>query len=784
MTEDTLPTPATLDEETLAPPPSRVGNSAGIRSRIAEMRRADRTRAKRRTVMQLIYDGEPPYSRAKLQNKGQGDRTNVNWREAEGMVDQAKTPYYSVVFRQSRFCNIRTCYGDNVQLQDRWSDTISEQFHWLLSQWKSHSYNVQLRDWQMVFFGIGIPMFTDTESPFWEARKIGDVLVPDETVADVEQLGEAVAFRKIDPVKLFRMVDKEKSAKKEGWFPDRAKRAIVKVAPQSLTKSWGEQWSEHYAASLRRGDVIWNAKDSRIPVADYFVKEFSGKVTHCIVLDDGSAGNTNDDGDEGLLFRKEERFECFSQILQPFFFDVGTGEWHSIKGLGPKISDFCGASNRFLCTMIDGARVGSALLLQAKDTSAMQETQLIEISGANVIQPGFEVQQNRIDQSLQGPLAVARELQNKLQNNTGQYLQRVSNDNAEPTLGQAQLNEQNQAQLSESSLDRHMCSMDWLYYEQVRRALKLGMRVYGARKNRDLLPGESYPSMSEAERLSFWFIQRCVQDGVPEEALDFDYIESVRATRGVGGGSPAAVDIATQQLMTMLPMFNEKGRTIVLSLRTASLVGQGLAKEIVPPFDTTNVPSNEAAFATLENNALRQPAGEALVAFDQDHLIHFDAHFQDMADHVQMLRTGQAQPMEVLVHLHNFGPHTRQHLNEMAGDPTRKTQLAQREAAWLAMSKIADQLQQQMEEAMQSQQAQQPQVDPALVAAMAKVHGDLQIKSAKAQGDLQLKAQKQQQMMRLKDLQQAHDMRLKTIQAVQQPALSSGTNNEPALAVA
>ena len=89
---------------------------------------------------------------------------------------------------------------------------------------------------------------------------------------------------------------------------------------------------------------MWNGKKMRIPLADYLVKEFDGKITHVIMLDDGrisDARNLEDQDNDGMLFKKVGRYDDFTQVICPFFFDIGTGEWHSIKGLGPKIFDFC-----------------------------------------------------------------------------------------------------------------------------------------------------------------------------------------------------------------------------------------------------------------------------------------------------------------------------------------------------------------------------------------------------------------------------------------------------------
>lgn len=762
----------TLDAKSFKPPESRVGKPSAIRSRVTEMRIKDRTRSFRRTNIQREIDGKRPFNQAKLESLGQGNRTNFNLREGEGMADAAKTPYYSLVTRNPRYCHIQCDYGDQMQRRAEWSDSMSASFHTMLEDWEEHDFNLQLRDWQMCVFGVGIPMFTDEESPFWESRKIGEVLVPYRTLANVKKVPECAVTRRINPVDLYKLVEKESSAKAMGWFPDRVKTAIVKIAPQSLHSSpgFGDMWGEEYQASLRRGDVTWNALTSEIPIYDYFVKEFDGRITHCILLDDGSpASPTNDEDDGGLLFKKVGRYESFSQILQPFFFDVGTGEWHSIKGLGPKILDFCQVSNRTFCGIVDGARTGSALLLQATDANAMEQTQLIEIAGANVVQPGFSVQQNRIAESLEGPMGMRRELLNTCNANIGQYRINRPGDLQAPTLGQEQLNYQKESSLNESAVDRFCKTYDRLYKEQVRRALTLGMRIWKKRNPNSTTPPEDYVEGTEAEELCYWFIQRCIERGVPEQALDFDYICSVKATRGVGSGSPVGMDMATQGLLSLIPMMDERGRRNTLRMRAAFLVGQGNVDAIFPPFDEADLPNDHAALATLENNALHLADGETLITPRQDHVIHFKVHFQDAAQHVQQVKGGQGNPMALLIHLHQAGPHMKAHISNLAGDKTRELQFKQFEEAWLALSKVADQLQQQIEESMKNQQPPQPKVDPALAAALAKVQGDLEIKRIKTAGDLQLKTQKQEAMLRLKDLQTAHDMRLQKLELMNKP---------------
>lgn len=760
---ETLPPGGLLtldDEDDYAVPESRISTTAAVRTRVNAMKREELTRSTRRATIQGLIDGNPPKSAAKLKSLGRGDEINFNTREGEGMADAAKTPYYTLTFRQQRFANITTDYGDQPQRQIEWSEKISARFHEMLKGWSAHDWNVQLRDWQMCVFGIGVCMWPDADSPFWKALKIGNAIVPLEVDADIDALPEACVPRDISPVDLYKMaVKNEKAAKAMGWFPDRVKKAIVQNADQTIRNQMGDNWGEAYQASLRRGDVSWNGKEHNIPIVDYLVMEFSGKITHVILLDDGGINNpVDDDDDDSMLFKKVGRFEQFSHVLCPFFFDIGTGEWHSIKGLGPKIFDFCNASNLTTCDMMTGTRNASKMQFQANDAAALQETHAIDIGAGKVWPPGLTHLQVRLDQNIQGQLAVKHDLQNTIQSNTGQYRQRNSGENQEPTLGQAQLNARNQQSLGDSAVDRHMNTLDKLYKEMVRRSMKWGKKLYSRYKDRD------EPTLPPAEKLVFRFYKYLVEvDKVPEEALDFDYICSVSAVRGLGNGNPVSIDMATQGLIAMRPFMDERGKRNADRTRTAFLVGPNNVDAYFPPFEEADVPDDNVWAATQENNDLRTPKGETVVTPKQDHAIHFKVHFAALAGDFQSLKKGEGDPMEVLMFAHKMGPHMKEHLNEMAGDPTRKEQLEQMEEGWDMLSKLTDQLQQQIEEHIKSQEANppQPQPDPELIAALARVQGELEIKRQKMQGDMQLKAEKQSQQMRLKDLSTAHGAKLK-----------------------
>ncbi len=788
----------TLDSKTLEPPKTRLGPAWAIRNRIADMRRQDETRALRRDKIQRWIDGARPYSTKKLEKTGQSDRTNFNPREAEAMLEAAVAPYYSLVFRNPQYASLENSYGTNKQLQAKYSNSIARNYHRMLDEWDEHSYNMQLKFASMILFGIGITMYSDEENWQWATRKLREFLVPEKIPASTRKLPEASYFREISAVDLYKLIDNEDKAREMGWHPERVKAAIVKVAGQAMTSLagtsiFGSQWNEEYTASLRRGDCCWNTDTAQIRLSGYFQKEFSGKISHCIFIDEPVPSSaTTEQDEEFLLFKKVEQFDSFKQIVHAFFHDVGTGEWHSVRALGPKIRDLTVANAQLFCTMIDGAMKGSVFLFQAQDAVSEQVSQMIEIAGANIIPSGLKLEQNRIADSLEGPINVRREVQNTLQTTSAQYTARVSGENSEPTLGQAQLNFRNQQQLSESDADHYLKSLDGLLEETLRRALAMGVRCYKKHHPQDEPPEEyqdevpSFPN--DAEEGAYWLVRRCVmEDQVPIEALEWKWICNVKATRGAGGGSPAAVDISTRELISLLPTMDERSRRNALRQRVAFLMGANNVDEYYPPFDEADLPDDHAALATLENNALRTEGGEVLLTPLQDHVIHFKYHFADCGQDLQTLQTGQSKrnPVEVLVHLHQAGAHLMAHLNQIAGDETRKDVFEKMEAALIQLSKMTDQLQQQVMEAMKAQQ--QPQgPSPEMVAAIMKVQGDLAIKEKKAQGDMALKAEKQAATNRIKDVTSAFNMYLQNREAQQkqQLALQDAAQPEPNLRVA
>jgi hypothetical protein len=723
---------ASLDPETGEPPSSRIGNAGNARSMVQRLKQEDDTRMYRYTQIQGLMDGNPPWNSQKLIDIGQGHRANFNLRESEGIVEAAKTPYYDLVFEVPSYAQIEL---DNAGVESylitQWGQIMSEEYTDTLSSWDGFDIQMQLHQWQMIVNGTGPifwPHYLGWQSEATKARK---VLVPMETKANVDELEMCVVLHsyRADELESFIKKGGTDVPGKDGWYRPLCEKAIIDSANREMRSTWGMENYDLYQRAIRTGDLFYGIhRSDRIYVASIFVKEFGGKVSHYMITD----APVNQDqpydslGEEtGYLFKRRHKFDSFSNVICPFFFDSGPdGTWHSVKGLGPKIYDYCDISNRTFCQMLDGAVIGSGITLETQDSNSLEETQISLVGGASVIAPGYKVAQTRIAEALDGALAIRRELHGTLQANTGSYRQRTDEAKPEPTLGQAQLVFQQQGTLTKGATNRYYNNLDKWHRETLRRML-------------DPAQNASIPGGLEAMK----FKARCLMRGIPMPMLDYRKVRRVISTRSLGYGSPQLRDVTTSQLVSLIPFMNEVGRNHALRARVASLPGVGMhsVDSFFPPIEKSGVPDAHAAMAVLENNALRTQGGRALVEPQQNHSTHFDVHMQDVMQHLQ----DQSPAPVKLLHMEQAGPHMVQHLELLKGDPTRKDEVKQKQKQLDQVGKVSDQLHQQLTEAMGAMASQQPNgqegpPDPKMV----KVLGDLSLKGQKQQHDFGLKERK------------------------------------------
>lgn len=761
--------------KTFEVPESCIGSASDARTTISTLVKAEGIRAKRRAKINGMWNGNPPWP-GLLREKGMAERANFTLREFEGFVAAAKTPYYALAFKADRFIQLTLDYGNaDPALLAEWANKIATRYQYANEDDDGLDMHMQRSQVQMVVHGSGPMMYEDGEDWKSKSRMAGQILLPDDASADIDEWDTMACPRSYLPSVLWRKIKNEKAANERGWNVPAVKRAIMNAAPETFRSSFGFSF-EYYEAELRKGSSGYDAKSKRIFITDLFQKEFSQKVSHFIVLreeegnTEGKDGVKPDDAEFGFLFRKVDRFKNFAEIICPFLFDVGPdGQWHSVKGAGPKIFDFCSASDRVMMRTLDGAMKASGVTVQAKDGKALQEAAFTDVSGGTVIGPGYDVMQQRVAPNLESPLLAKRALGAILGDNTGNYTQRLREENPAPTLGQEQLSVQRESVLGDHDASRYLKYLDRFHRERFRRLLAMGKKLFASRKNVAPDKDEKSDSLTSSEKGALKFYRDCVvTDEIPEEILEFENFCRIKATRLVGNGSSQMRTIIGEKLLGMVGMMDERGRRFTQRQVVSGLAGENWADATFPAYDTPQIVDSHMSLAQLENNFLRIPGGKVLVDPSQDHVIHFQSHIQDDAEHAQEIQAGGGDPHALLIHLEQSGPHMYEHIQAIAGDPTRKQQIKGMMEAWMNLSKMTDQLAQQVAEADQAAATNQPPQapDPELLIGLAKVNGELALKARKQQGDFLLKSQKQAFTLRQKDQSLAHNMRLENFEAV------------------
>lgn len=231
--------------------------------------------------------------------------------------------------------------------------------------------------------------------------------------------------------------------------------------------------------------------------------------------------------------------------------------------------------------------------------------------------------------------------------------------------------------------------------------------------------------------------QRCIDRGVPEEA--FKHIAEVKSVLAYGKGSASARTNAFKDWFVSPAYMNAPMEKQVAAQRGfgAALFGREGAMEYCRSADDPDLVDNDESFAVQEDNAMAA-GGEALASSDQNALSHLNIHFQKIGQIIQGYQQGQTPPEQAYTAVSSFGPHIKQHLDILAGDPFKKQEYQQFYNQWQQLSRLADKLQADLESAQEATPPQQ-QVSDKLQIGMANVQATAQINQAKAAAAAALK---------------------------------------------
>lgn len=672
-----------------------------------------------------MIDGAPPWDASELKEAGLGWTSNANFGIGEAFLNQALTSYWDVIFNAPTYCTIRLL-GKNAEQVDEWSHIVTEEFERFNKADKELSYMFQKSHYDMVLFRHGPVVYFDPLYYKAEAVSQECLFVPNGTPANVNSWPLCVIQQTYTVDKLYQKIRNPDAAAKRGWNVELTQDAIRNAMPkdfQHTTNTWN--WVE-YEKRLRNNDYAYTAASSEVVVVNWILwREFPSADNEEGAISMGAISDKDPVTD--WLFYKVGQYKDWYQAIHPFYYDIGHGDHHSVRGMGQKSFDGLARINILQNRQCDFATVAGSLHWQARDAISKETLSVIPMGPFMVHDAGLNfVNTPSLGGALESTQVIKQDLISTLASNLSTYRpQPMRQRGNPPTAEEVRANVDNSTIVSRTAMLRYFEQLDGFWSERYRRVT-----------NPNLTAG-TLGGKECAE-----FIQRCKDRGVPEDVLR--KVEWVRATRTVGWGSPESRRQALGNLMGAIGLYDEDGRRKILKTWTAAQVGTTLAGEFVPDNREPSRNEQEQLKEAQLQVGLAKTGLVPMVTSGQNPAI-FASSFLKAAMEAQASVDQGANPQDVFNLVERLGPAIGQHIKRLASDQSRKALTQQLTAAFNEV----ESKQNQMGKAIAQQLAQARQQQAQMMAKQQAMMNDQAIKQRKAMADESLKAQKQQHKMAL-----------------------------------
>ena len=697
------------------------------------LRKADEKSAVNRARVDAMFDGAAPYDQTNLVISGQGLKTNLNFGDAQRLLDVALSAYVDLYSSLERLVEVRGTQGEASEIKPA-EEIVAEELTHLIRGWPEfHSAYLRLCT-TFIKHGVSVAYFDTPDDWRFRVGGFNDILIPRQTPANEQHIDVAVGRRQYLLHELYSYVRNPKAAAKVGWNVEEVKRVITKNATTDGRRGSSDHASEYESlqAEMKNNDLFTGIQNPSVAVLHYWVREMDGSVSHYI-------SSENDPQD--FMYKKVSRYPSVEQAYILFSYGVGSnGTYHSIRGLGQRIFAHVQTSNRLRCQQIDGAMLASAVMIQPENQRSLDELQFTYYGAYAVMSPNVKIVEKAIPNLGTAVKPALEDLTQQLQLNTD-TVSTYGPQQGSPYRNQMQVvaDMDVTTRLSGASLNLFYASWTRLLREVVR-------RVVTSKK-------------PDAEVKDFY--TRCEARGVPKEFIKTLDVDRTKAVRSIGNGSHANRMVALKELQGISGQFDDVGRRNLTRDIVSTRVGHDLADRYVSA-EVEKRPTVDLKIAYFENQQLM--AGQQVpVVGNELHGSHLEVNAPALNQLIEQINVGEVDPTQALPALQAFYQHISQTVQLAAGDPALEGLVGQTkqvlqfaEEAINNASKAAQKIQRDQALAQQEGGAAPPEEGGAK---MAEHQVKMQIAQEKAQMDMAIKQQKHDQEMAIRDAKAALEFR-------------------------
>ena len=148
----------------------------------ATLLRADEKSAVNRSRIDSMFDGVAPYNESQLAASGQGLKTNLNFGEAQRLLDISLSAYVDLYSSLERLVEVKATTGERSEVGPK-EDIVAEELTNLFRRWPEfHSSYLRLCT-QFIKHGVGIAYFDSPEYLKFRVCGFADILIPRQSAA-------------------------------------------------------------------------------------------------------------------------------------------------------------------------------------------------------------------------------------------------------------------------------------------------------------------------------------------------------------------------------------------------------------------------------------------------------------------------------------------------------------------------------------------------------------------------------------------------------------------------
>ena len=680
-----------------------------------------------RARVDAMFDGASPYNQGSLNASGQGLKTNLNFGEAQRLLDVALSAYVDLYSSLETLVEVKGTEGEPSEIKVQ-EDIVAEEITHLLRSWPEfHSSYLRLCN-TFIKHGVGVTYFDTPDDWRFRVGSFADILIPRQSPASEDMIDVAVGRREYHLHELYHFIKNPEAAKKVGWDVGEVKRVLMKCVKTSgrSSRTLSYNW-ETLQANLKNNDLYEGYENPTVSVLHFWVREFDGSISHLICVEDAP---------KEFLYKKISRYDKPEQAYVLFTYGVGSnGTYHSIRGLGHRIFNHIQTSNRLRCQMVDGAMLASAVMIQPDSQRALDELSFTHYGPYAVLSPGVNIVEKAVPNLSTAVGPALQDISTQLAQNTD-TVSTYGPQQSSPYRNQMQVvaDMDVQTRLSGASLTLFYASWGRLLREVVR-------RVVGNRKR-------------DASIRDFY--NRCAGRGVAESFIKTLDVARTKAVRSIGNGSYANRLVALRELQAISGSFDEVGRKNLTRDIVSTRVGHDLADRYTPQM-MQDRPTVDNKIAFFEN---QQMMGGTPIPVESNELhgAHMQVHIPALMQIIEQLDAGTADPVQALPIIQAFYQHISDTLQLLAGDPSQENLVAESKQALQYAEEMINNTSKQVQKMQREQAEQQGTPEEGLSELDLKVQEHqmkMQMAQQKAEVDMSIKQAKFEQEQAIKDAENA-----------------------------